>query len=668
MGVNMNIKKEMDELIAILNKASIEYYTYDSPSITDQEYDGYMRRLEDLENAYPELKNPNSPTSRVGGEKLDKFAKITHQIPMLSLPDVFNLDEIKAFDERIRKSGYETTYVCEEKIDGLSVSLHYENGILVSGATRGNGKVGEDITNNVKTIKNVPLKLEHDITIEVRGEIYMPKVTLKKLNNQRKKEGLPLLQNCRNAAAGSIRQLDSSITAKRNLDVWIYHLPNPEDYGLKTHWEAIEFMRSLGFKTNPENRMAHSIDDILAFINDTGAKRKDIPYDIDGVVIKLNNIEAQHELGYTAKFPRWAIAYKFPAEEVLTRLNDIVFTVGRTGQITPNAVLEGAIVAGSMVRRATLHNEAYCLQKDLRIGDIVSLHKAGDVIPEVGEVKTERRVGTEIPFKMIGECPICGSNLVKKGADYFCINPNCPARNIEALIHYASKEAMNLETMGPEVIEDFYNLGFLTKIEDFYFLTNHKEEIILEDGYGTKSVDKMLDAIKASKQNSLERLIYALGIPGIGQKTALILAENYHNLDNLEFTSLENLHEIPDIGDTLAENIVNFFASHRELLGHLREYGLNTVFLGEKKYDNANFTGKKFVITGTINGYSRDDLKKIIGSFKGTTSESVSKKTDVVICGDNPGSKYDKAKELGIEIWNEQKILNVLKEIQNEQN
>ena len=662
----MNIQEEIKKLVELLNKANEEYYNYDDPTMTDQEYDGYMRKLEMLEARYPEYKDPNSPTNRVGGERLDAFSKIVHSIPMLSLPDVFNEDEIVDFEKRIEKSGVKCEYVCEQKIDGLSVSLHYENGVLVSGATRGNGIEGENITENVKTIRNIPLKLKKDITIEVRGEIYMSKKTLDKLNKERKANGEPLLQNCRNAAAGSIRQLDSKVTAKRNLDVFIYHLPNPEDYGIKTHMEALEFMSDLGFKVSPYNKVANSLSDILKYISDTALIRDDLLYDIDGVVIKVNSLESQKRLGYTSKFPRWAIAYKFPAKEVLTKLNDIIFTVGRTGQVTPNAVLEGAIVAGSFVRRATLHNEEYCVTKDLRIGDIVSIRKAGDVIPEVVDVKLERRLGNEIPFKMIDKCPMCDYPLVKKGADYFCKNKECPARNIEGLIHFASKEAMNFETMGDEVIEDFYNLGFVKRIEDFYSLSNYYDEIINQDGYGKKSMDKFLEVIDNSKNNSLERLLFGLGIPGIGKKKAIILSENFHNLETIMNASLEDLIAIEDIGDILAKNIVDYFNEHQELISNLKEIGINMNYFGKQKLDNEIISGKKFVITGTIDGYSRDKIKDVLVKYKAKVIESVSKNTDVVIVGDNPGSKYDKAKELGIEIWNQDKILSVLKDLDNE--
>ena len=660
-----NVQEEMAELIRIINKASEEYYVYDKPTMTDQEYDVYYRKLEDLEKKYPEYVDPNSPTKRVGGARLDGFSKVVHKLPMLSLPDVFNNEEIQDFIDRIVKSGVKQEYVCEPKIDGLSVSLFYEKGMLVTAATRGNGVEGENITENVKTIKNIPLKINRDIDIEVRGEIYMNKATLRKLNEERRKNKEPLLQNCRNAAAGSIRQLDPKVTAKRNLDVWIYHLPNPRDYGIKTHYEALQFMQSLGFKMNNYNKLVYNKEEIFSYIKDIGEIRDTLPYDIDGVVVKVNNLDSQESLGYTAKFPRWAIAYKFPAKEVLTKLNDIIFTVGRTGQVTPNAVLDGAIVAGSMIKRATLHNEQYCLDKDLRIGDIVSIRKAGDVIPEVVEPKIERRTGLEIPFKMIQTCPMCHSRLEKKGADYFCVNNKCSKKNIELLIHYASKEAMDMETIGPEIVEDFYNLGILNRIEDFYSLKNHYEEIISQDGYGKKSVDTFIEVIENSKNNSLERLLFGLGIPGIGKKKAVVLSENFHNMDNLMAASVELLTNIPDIGDILASNIYTYFQEHRGLINNLKALGLNMLYKGEKKVDNDIFTGKKFVITGSISGYSRNEIKKIIEKYKGQVIDSVSKKTDIVIVGTDPGSKYAKAKELDIEIWNEDKTIKNLESIEN---
>ena len=656
-------RKRIEELTSILRKANYEYYNMDNPSITDQEYDKYLRELINLEEKYPELADPNSPTKRVGGEAIDKFAKVRHSIPMISLSNVFNEEEIRDFDKRIKNAGFRPEYVCELKIDGLSVSLHYEHGKLKFAATRGDGVTGEDITHNVKTIKTVPLDLGRDIDIEVRGEIYMNKATLERINREREAKGEVKLQNVRNAAAGSIRQLDPKVAAKRHLDTWIYHLPNPLDYGIATHYEALQYMKELGFKVNPASKLVHDIDGILAFIREYTEKRSSLPYEIDGIVIKVNDIRMQQELGSTTKYPRWATAYKFPAEEVLTKLVDIKFTVGRTGQVTPNAVLEPVLVMGSTIRRATLHNEDYCRGLDLRIGDIVSIKKAGDVIPEVVEAKTERRVGTEKPFKMIHTCPICGSELVKKGnVDYFCVNDACPKKNMEGLIHYASRNAMNIDGLGDEILEDFYNEGFIRSIPDFYHLNEHKEDIIELEGYGLKKVNNLLLAIEESKQNSVERLIFGLGIPGIGAKNAKLLASAYHDMQGLENATYEDLISIKDIGDILAHNIVNFFAnpSNLELIHTLEDLGVNMKYLGAEAKINENFTDKKFVLTGSISFMSRDEIKELIESYGGKCVDSVSKKTDVVIVGEAPGSKYTKAQELGIPIWNEEKFKEIV--------
>ena len=656
-------KKRIQELIQIINQANYEYYNLDNPTITDQEYDKYLRELINLEEKYPDLADPNSPSKRVGGEAIDKFNKVTHAIPMISLANVFNEEEIRDFDKRIRNAGFTPTYVCELKIDGLSVSLHYEHGKLKFAATRGDGVTGEDITENVKTIKTVPLDLGRDIDIEVRGEIYMNKATLEKINREREKNGESKLQNVRNAAAGSIRQLDPKVAAKRHLDTWIYHLPNPIDYGIFTHYEALEFMKDLGFKVNPASKLVGGIDGILEYIKEYTEKRDKLPYEIDGIVIKVNDIRMQQELGSTVKYPRWATAYKFPAEEVLTKLIDIKFTVGRTGQVTPNAVLEPVLVMGSTIRRATLHNEDYCRSLDLRIGDIVSIKKAGDVIPEVVEAKAERRIGTEKPFEMIHTCPICGSNLVKKGnVDYFCINDECPKKNIESLIHFASRNAMNIDGLGDEIIEDFYNEGFIRTIPDFYHLSEHKEDIIELEGYGLKKVTNLLLAIEESKQNSVERLIFGLGIPGIGAKNAKLLASIFKDIYNISNATYEDLVSIRDIGDILAKNIVNYFANpaNISLINTLEDLGVNMKYLGAEVKSNENFTDKKFVITGTISFMSRDEAKALIEAYGGKCIDSVSKKTDVVIVGDAPGSKYTKAQELGITIWNEEKFKEIV--------
>lgn len=654
------MKERMNELIDIINEADYNYHTLDNPTITDQEYDKYLRELFDIEEAHPEWVRPDSPTQHAGGQVIDEFKKVTHKIPMMSLSDVFSESEVIAFDERIKKEGITPEYVCELKIDGLSVSLLYENGELVRAATRGDGTTGEDITHNAKTIKVIPLKLKEKVSIEVRGEIFMNKETLKKLNEDRKKHNQPLLQNCRNAAAGSIRQLDSKVAAERKLDNFIYHLPNPLDYGIHTHEEALEYMRSLGFKINPNNRVVKNINEALAFIEEKGKERPNLPYDIDGIVIKVNNIDDQVRLGYTAKYPKWATAYKFPAEEVLTKLTDIIFTVGRTGQITPNAVLEPVIVAGSTISRATLHNEDYVNEKGLKIGDIVSIRKAGDVIPEVVEAKVKRRTGKEKDFVMITECPMCKTPLVKKEGqvDYYCPNNKCPARHIESLIHFASRDAMNIDGLGDSIMEDFYNFGFIGNIADIYSLKEHAKDLTRLEGYGEKSISNLLNSIETSKENSLERLLFGLGIPHVGAKTAKILAANFHTMDNLMSASLEELTTIDDIGEIIAKSIISYFNDnhHRAIVEELKDIGLNMEYLGKKIEKNPNFVNKSFVLTGTLSSLTRDEAKEIIEENGGKTVESVSKKTSVVIVGDAPGSKYQKALDLGIEIWNEEEF------------
>ena len=657
-----NITKErMNYLIKILNDASYDYYVLDDPKITDQEYDAYYRELETIEKLHPEWVLDTSPTKKVGGEVIDEFKKVEHTIPMLSLGDVFNEDEIVDFLQRIENSGVHSNYVCELKIDGLSVSLKYEKGILVQGATRGNGVVGEDITHNVKTIKSIPLKLKQPLDIEVRGEIYMSKETLKKINEERIKKGEKPLQNPRNAAAGSIRQLDSKIAAQRNLDAFLYHLPNPEDFGIKTHHEALEFMKSLGFKTNPNNRIVKNINEVMAYIHEKGEIRKDLPYDIDGVVIKVDNLKDQQTLGFTARTPRWAIAYKFPAEEVLTKLNDILFTVGRTGKITPNAILDPVQLMGSTISRATLHNEDYVIKKGLMIHDTVSIRKAGDVIPEVVEAKIERRTGKEIPFKMITNCPICDTKLIKKEGevDYYCPNPNCPARHIESFIHFVSRPAMNVDGLGDRLMEDLYNFKFISTIPDIYRLSSKKDDLTKLEGYGEKSVTNLLNAIEVSKSNSLERLLFGLGIKNVGKEKAKILAKTYKNMDNLSKATYDELVEIPDIGPIIAKNIVDYFSNEDNLkiIEELKELGLNMEYIGEELKLNEDFLDKSFVLTGTLTKLTRDEAKALIENAGGKTVGSVSKKTYAVIVGDNPGSKYDKAKELNIPIWTEEEFL-----------
>lgn len=656
-------KKRIAELVEIINKASYEYYLNDNPSITDQEYDDYYSELLRLEEAYPELKREDSPTIRVGGEALSKFEKVEHKTPMLSFDDIFNEDEIIAFDERIRKSINNPTYTVEPKMDGLSGSLIYEKGLLVRVATRGNGLVGENITANGKTIKSIPLRLKKDIDIEVRGEIYMSKASFEKANKEREANGEALFANPRNAAAGSVRQLDSKITAKRNLDFMAYFIPNPKDYGIKTQDESLKFLRELGFVTNYKlNTTASNAEEIIKDIKALGEIRRSLPYEIDGVVLKVNNLEDEDRLGYTARVPRWGIAYKFPAEEVLTTLKEIKFTVGRTGKITPNAIFSPVHVAGSLISKATLHNEDYCIAKDVRVGDTISIRKAGDVIPEVVRVLKERRNGTEKEFQMLEYCPICHTKIVRKDteADYYCPNEMCPARKIENIIHFASREAMNIDGLGESIIEDLYNENFITNITDIYDIDKYEEELMNLEGYGKKKIDNLKSAIKNSKNNSLERLIYGLGIRNVGAKTAKVLAKYYKTLDNLMTASYEELVNISDIGDIIAKSIISYFSNedNKNIITKLKQLGVNTTYINNSGYEEKDeFKGKTFVLTGSLVNITRDKASEIIESLGGKVSSSVSSKTSVVVVGDSPGSKYDKALALGIPIWQEDEFL-----------
>ena len=640
-----------NELVELITKANYEYHILDNPvTLTDAEYDNYLRELYKIEEEHPDWIREDSPTKKIGGVVLEKFIKVTHNIPMMSLADVFNEDEISEFDNRIKKEGIDPKYVCELKIDGLSVSLKYEKGILISGATRGDGVTGEDITHNVKTIKQVPLKLNKPVDIEVRGEIYMSKKTLELLNKEREENGEPLLKNCRNAAAGSVRQLDSSVAAKRNLEVWIYHLPDPEDYGIKTHHEALEFMAELGFRTNPNNRLVNSIDEVMEFIQEKNDARKELPYDIDGVVIKLDDLHDHEIMGNTIRYPKWACAYKFPAEVVQTKLNDIKFTVGRTGQVTPNAILEPVMVMGSLISKATLHNEEYCVTKDIRIGDIVRIIKAGDVIPRVESVVMDMRPANTKPFEFIKECPICGSTLVKKDAAYYCKNDDCSKKDIEGLIHFVSRDTMNIEGFGDATLEDFYNLGYIKRISDIYHLNKYIDELKLIEGFGEKSIKNLTDAIENSKSNSLEKLLFALGIRYVGKKTAKILAKEFKNIDNLIAADFDSLNRIRDIGDVIAKSVVDYFNSEEnlELIQELKNLGLNMDYLGTETEEETAFSGKTFVLTGTLDSITRDVAKEKIEALGGNCAGSVSKKTNVVIAGHDAGSKLTKAEELGM--------------------
>ena len=656
------IKLRMDELVNIINEASVKYYVHDNPSITDQEYDDYYSELVKLEEKYPNLKRSDSPTLRVGGKVVDKFEKVTHETPMLSFDDIFNEDEIVLFDERIKKTCPNAIYTLEPKMDGLSGSLLYENGVLKRAATRGDGIIGENITHNVETIKSVPLKLNKKLDIEVRGEIYMSKASFEKCNKEREEKGDNLFANPRNAAAGSVRQLDSKIAAKRNLDFMAYFIPNPDKYGIKTQSEALEFLKELGFKTNYKlNGLAKDVNDIINYIDDLGSKRPNLPFEIDGVVLKVNSLEDEAKLGFTERVPRWGIAYKFPAEEVLTTLKEIKFTVGRTGKITPNALFSPVHVAGSVISKATLHNEDYCLDKDVRIGDVISIRKAGDVIPEVVEVKKERRTGKEIPFKMIENCPMCASKLVKEDANYFCKNDLCPARKMETLIHFASRNAMNIDGLGERIIEDFYNMGFIKSISDIYLLSNHKEDLIELEGFGKKSVNNLLISIENSKNNSLEKVLFALGIRHVGKKTAKILAKRYKNIDNIINANIDELTNVNDIGEIIAKSVRLYFddSINLKLIENLKNMGLNFEYKNDSSDDT--LSGMTFVLTGTLKKYKREELTKILEDKGAKVTSSVTKKTTGVIVGDKPGSKYDKALKLGVKIYKEEDVLNIIK-------
>lgn len=657
------MKERMDELIDYINKASYEYYVLDNPTITDQEYDDYYNELLSIEEKYPELKREDSPTNRVGGAVLDKFEKVTHDHPMLSFDDIFNEEEIILFDERIKKVVSTAHYTLEPKMDGLSGSLIYKNGILVRGATRGDGVTGEDITTNIKTIKSVPLRLTEDINIEVRGEIYMSKKSFLEANREKIKNGEKEFANPRNAAAGSIRQLDSKVAAKRNLDFMAYFIPNPEDYGIKTQKESLEFLRKLGFVTNYKlNGYAKNVKDITNYIDSLSEKRDNLPFEIDGVVLKVDNLEDEKRLGFTSRVPRWGIAYKFPAKEVLTTLKEIKFTVGRTGKITPNAIFSPVHVSGSLVSKATLHNSDYCIDKDVRVGDTISIRKAGDVIPEVVEVKLDRRKEDSVPFKMIENCPMCNSVLVRKDANHYCKNEHCPSRKIESLIHFSSRDAMYIEGFGESIVEDFYNLGYLKNIDDFYTLDKYKDELMLLEGFGEKSISKLLESASNSKKNSLERLLFGLGIRYVGKKTAKILSKYYKTMDNLIKADFDELKSINDIGDVIAKSIVDYFSDEKNinLINRLKDLNLNMRYLGEEvNTSNENINGKTFVITGTLSR-PRDEIKEEIEGLGGNVTGSVTKKTDYVIAGEKAGSKLTKANELGIRVLTEEEYNNML--------
>jgi len=613
--------ERLNEIKKLLNEYNYQYYVLDKPTVSDQEYDRLMQELISIETSHPEWLTMDSPSQRVGGEVLEGFRKIEHQRMMLSLGNGFNEDDLIAFDERVHEKVQNVEYVCELKIDGLSVSLVYEDGHLVYGATRGDGTIGEDITHNVKTIKSIPLSIDYLDDLEVRGEIFMPKKSFNELNETRKKEGVELFANPRNAAAGSVRQLDSSIAAKRKLDAFLYHVPMALEMGVATHKEALELIHQLGFKVNPFTRVCKDIKEVWKFVEEMTFERENLPYEIDGIVIKVNDLAKQERLGFTAKVPKWAIAYKFPAEEVTTKLNDIIFTIGRTGQITPNAVLEPVRVAGSTVQRATLHNEDNVKSKDIRVGDYVVIRKAGDVIPEVVRSLKERRTGQEVPFQMITHCPYCGSPLVRKDneAAYYCINDHCDSKKIEKIIHFASRDAMNIEGLGIKIIEQFYNLGFVKSIEDIYHLKQYEKQIMEIEGFGKKSMDNLIEAIEKSKENSLEKLLFGLGIKGIGAKMADLLAKNFKTMDELLKASDYQLIRIKDVGETIVSSLKTFKndESNQQLLTHLKEIGLNMTYLKDTSLlTESIFNGKTVCVTGTLEKMTRKQVKEYLARLE----------------------------------------------------
>ena len=659
------LKTRVEEITKTLERYNYEYYVLDNPSVSDAEYDRLMQELILIETEYPELRSPLSPTQRVGGAVVSEFEKVTHKRLMLSLGNAFNDEDLIEFDRKIRDvlKTDKVEYMAEMKIDGLAMSLDYSNGKLNYAATRGDGNVGENVTSNVITIKSIPLNIDTNLPFEIRGEVYMPKASLEKINKQREANGEPLLANARNGAAGSIRQLDSSVAASRGLEAYWYYFVNAREFGITKHSEALDFATKLGFRTNPERRLCSSIHEVIEYVNEYTLKRSSLPYEIDGIVIKVNDMNLYDKIGYTAKTPKWAIAYKFPPEVVTTKLEDIIFTVGRTGKITPNAILSPVRVQGSMIQRATLHNEDFINERDLRIGDIVALRKAGDVIPEVVYALKERRTGEETLFKMCEVCPVCGSQLVKKDAMHFCLNNQCDARKIESLIHFASKDAMDIEGLGEKVCEQFFNQGFIHSISDIYKLYNLRDELINIDGFSNKSVDKLFDAIEKSKSNSLERLLFGLGIKEVGVKTAKILSKTFKTMSDLSNASIEELLDIKDIGEISAKSIYEYFHndSNLNLLDELKLAGLNFEYLGSTSVSGDSiFSGKVVVLTGTLQSMGRKEATNILEDLGAKVTGSVSKSTDYVIFGTEAGSKLTKANELNIKTIDEETFMQLI--------
>ncbi|MCI2255005.1 NAD-dependent DNA ligase LigA [Domibacillus sp. PGB-M46] len=667
----MDIKtaeQRVKELHDTLNKYSYEYYVMDQPSVPDSEYDRLLKELNDIEAQFPQLQTPDSPTQRVGGAVLDAFQKVRHDTPMLSLGNAFNEEDLRDFDRRVHQlvGHADYSYVCELKIDGLAVALKYENGMFVQGATRGDGTTGEDITANLKTIHSIPLRLSEPLTMEVRGEAFMPKQSFIALNAIRDEKGEEPFANPRNAAAGSLRQLDPRIAASRNLDIFLYGIANPGPLGISTHSEGLDLLDTLGFKTNKERRVCQTIENVITYVEEQSEKRAKLPYEIDGIVIKVNSLDQQDELGFTAKSPRWATAFKFPAEEVVTKLVDIELSVGRTGVVTPTAILQPVRVAGTTVSRASLHNEDLIREKDIRIGDMVVVKKAGDIIPEVVSVLADRRTGEEKEFRMPEVCPDCGSELVRLEEEVAlrCINPQCPAQIREGLTHFVSRNAMNIEGLGEKVIAQLYREELIKDVADLYTL--QREDLLKLERMGEKSVDNLLSAIEASKNNSLERLLFGLGIRHVGAKAARILAMEFGTMDRLREVTEEELTAIHEIGGKMADAVVTYFQQPEvaELIEKLKAAGVNMSYEGPIRPAVAEggspFAGKTVVLTGKLIQLTRNEAKERIEALGGNVTGSVSKKTDLVIAGEEAGSKLEKAEKLSIEVWDEQRFMDEL--------
>ena len=662
-------KKRIEELTELIIKYDKAYFVDDNPLVPDAVYDQLFRELVELEAKYPEFVLEHSPTKRVGSEPVDAFRKVEHEVPMLSLGNAFQEQELLDFHRRVTQAiGNDVEYICELKIDGLAVSLTYEDGKLVRGATRGDGSVGEDITSNLKTIRSIPLMIEETGKLEVRGEAYMPKRSFEQLNKERKEKGEQLFANPRNAAAGSLRQLDPRIAAKRHLDMFAYGYGVWQIPEVGTHSGRLEKLQKLGFKINPHWKICRSIDEVIAFVKKWTEQRSSLPYDIDGIVVKVNDIKQQEQLGFTARTPRWAIAYKFPAQEAVTTLIDIELSVGRTGVVTPTAILEPVFVDGSTVSRATLHNEDHIRALDIRIGDRVIIKKAGDIIPQVVRVLFEERKEGLEPYRMPDHCPACNSKLVHLDDEVAlrCINPDCPAQLKEGIIHFVSREAMNIDGLGEKIIEQLFDAGLIKSIADLYRLK--KEDLLPLERMGEKSVQNLLTAIEASKQNSLEKLIFGLGIRHIGEKAASLLAKNFKTMDALKNATFDELVAIDEIGEKMAESVVKFFKEEKvvQLIEQLERLGINMTYLkdepeGQSIAAQAVFANKTVVLTGKLEHFTRNEAKAIIEANGGKVTGSVSKNTDLVIAGEKAGSKLKQAEKLNIPVWDEEKFIEVIK-------